>query len=103
MHDTFDVAKVEPASFHLEHESLQLFRWYIKDHEEPKWKDCFQLLLQLFGPSSFDEFTRELTKLLQTGTLREYQREFEKLGNHIEGLSDGFYGIFFISVIKDVI
>ena len=39
MHNTFDVTKVLLASFHLEHEALQWFCWYIKDHEEPQWTD----------------------------------------------------------------
>ena len=79
MHNTFDVSKVPLASFHLERESPQWFCWYIKDHEEPQWIGFFQLILHRFGPSGFDEFTGALTKLHQTGTVREYQTEFEKL------------------------
>ena len=103
LHNTFDVNKVPLSSFHLEHESLQWFRWYIKAHEEPKWADFFQHLLQRFGHISFDEFTRELTKIRQTGTVREYQTNFEKLANHTEGFSNAFYKSCFISDIKDVI
>ena len=73
LHNTFDVNKVPLASFHLEHEALQWFRWYIKAHAEPNWTDFSQLLLQRFGPSAFDDFTGALTKLRQTGTVREYQ------------------------------
>ena len=77
LHNTFDVNKVPLASFHLEHEAIQWFCWYIKAREEPKWIDFFQLLLQRFGPSAFDDFTGELTKLRQTGTVREYLTKFE--------------------------
>ena len=35
LHNIFDVNKVPLASFHLEHESLQWFCWYIKAHAEP--------------------------------------------------------------------
>ena len=62
-----------------------------------------QLFLQLFGPSAFDDFTGALTKLRQTGTVREYQTEFEKLVKHIEGFSDAFYRICFIIGLKDTI
>ena len=41
LHNTFDVNKFPLASFHLEHEALQLFRWYIKAHAEPNWTDFF--------------------------------------------------------------
>ena len=93
---------------HLHHfiwnvKPLQWFCWYIKDHEEPQWTDFCQLLLHRFGPSGFDEFTRALTKLRQTDTVREYQIEFENLVKHTEGFSDAFYRSCFISGIKDTI
>ena len=59
--------------------------------------------MQLFGPSAFDDFTRALTKLHQTGTVREYQIEFEKLTNHTEGFPNAFYLSYFISGLKDAI
>ena len=82
----FDFNKVSLASFHLEHEALQWFRWYIKAHATPNWTDFSQLLLQRFGPSAFDDFTGSLTKLCQTSTLWEYQVEFEKLVNQCDFL-----------------
>ena len=103
MHNTFDVTKVPLASFHLEHEALQWFYWYIKDLEEPQWTDFCQFLLHRFGLSGFDEFIGALTKTCQTGTVREYQTEFEKLVKDTEGFSDAFYRICFISDLKDTI
>ena len=35
LHNTFDFNKIPLASFHLEHEALQWFHWYIKAHAEP--------------------------------------------------------------------
>ena len=46
LYNTFDVHQVTLASFHLEQENLQWYRWYIKAHEEPKWPDFCQLFLQ---------------------------------------------------------
>ena len=63
LHNSFDVNKVSLASFHLEHEALQWFRWYIKAHSEPNWTDFSQHLLWRFGPSDFDEFIGALTNL----------------------------------------
>ena len=37
LHNTFDFNKFSLASFHLEHEALQWFRWYIKAHAQPNW------------------------------------------------------------------
>ena len=59
--------------------------------------------MQRFGPTAFDDFIGSLTKIRQTGTVREYQTKFEKLDNHIEGLFDAFYRSCFISNLKDAI
>ena len=80
LHNTFDANKVSLTSFHLEHEALQWFCWYIKAHVEPNWTDFCQLLLQRFGHSSFDDFIGALTKLCQTWTVREYQTEIWETG-----------------------
>ena len=56
-----------------------------------------------FGPSGFDEFTKALTKLRQTSTVKEYQIEFENLVKHIEGFFDAFYRSCFIIGLKDII
>ena len=103
LHNTFDFNKVPLASFHLEHEALQWFHWYIKAHAKPKWIDFSQLLLQRFGPSAFDDFTGALTKIRQTSTVREYQTKFEKITNHTKGLPNAFYLSCFISGLKDAI
>lgn len=103
LHNTLDNHKVPLASFHLEHEALQWFRWYIKANVGPTWRELCTLILERFGPSSFDDFTGALTKLRQTGTVREYQTEFEKLANHTEGLSDEFFRSCFVSGLKDAL
>ena len=73
LHNTFDVNKVPLACFHLEHDALQWFHYYIKDHIDPNLTYFFELILQRFIPIYFDDFIGSLTKLFQTGTVREYQ------------------------------
>lgn len=38
-----------------------------------------------FGPTAAEDFDGALSKFQQTGTLREYHREFEKLQNKVSG------------------
>ncbi|XP_058111277.1 uncharacterized protein LOC131254302 [Magnolia sinica] len=38
-----------------------------------------------FGPSDCEDFDEALSRIRQTGSLREYQREFEQLGNRVTG------------------
>ena len=56
-----------------------------------------------FGPNDHEDFTRALTKLHQTIIVKEYQNQFEKLANHIEGLDDAFFTSCFISGLKEEI
>ncbi|KAL9360637.1 hypothetical protein Peur_048760 [Populus x canadensis] len=38
-----------------------------------------------FGPSECENFDEALSRIRQTGSLHEYQREFERLGNWVRG------------------
>lgn len=38
-----------------------------------------------FGPTDCEDFDESLSKIRQTGLLRDYQREFERLGNQVKG------------------
>ncbi|CAL5379765.1 unnamed protein product [Camellia sinensis] len=67
------------ASFNLE-DDAQLWYQLLKE-ETPiiSWEDFKQGLLNRYGPTQFQDFFDELTKLQQTGSVREYQAQFEKL------------------------
>lgn len=38
-----------------------------------------------FGPSKSKDFDEALSQVRQTGSLREYQKELERLGNRVRG------------------
>ena len=38
-----------------------------------------------FGPTNCEDFDEALSKVKQTGTLRDYQKEFERHGNRVQG------------------
>lgn len=38
-----------------------------------------------FGPPALEDFDEALSRIKQTGTFRDYQREFEKLGSRVRG------------------
>jgi hypothetical protein len=42
-------------------------------------------LLVRFGPTEVEDYDEALTKIQQIGTLREYQQEFKRLANRVEG------------------
>ena len=53
-----------------------------------------------FGPSKLEDYQRKLTKLIQTGTVIEYQEEFEQLSNKVDDLSKKVLLSCFISGLK---
>ena len=38
-----------------------------------------------FGPTDGEDFDKALSHIIQSRSLRDYQREFEKLGNRVQG------------------
>ena len=38
-----------------------------------------------FGPTDCEDFDESLYKIKQMGSLRDYQKEFERIGNKVDG------------------
>ncbi|GKE62087.1 hypothetical protein Tco_1512454, partial [Tanacetum coccineum] len=53
-----------------------------------------------FGPSEYEDSNGALSKLLQLGTVKDYQREFEKLMNRATDIPDSLLISFYISGLK---
>lgn len=49
------------------------------------WEKFEEELWARFGPSECENFDEALSRVKQQGNLRDYQREFEKLGNRVQG------------------
>ncbi|KAJ9166893.1 hypothetical protein P3X46_021582 [Hevea brasiliensis] len=47
--------------------------------------DSEKELWSRFGPTDCEDFDESLSKIRQTGLLRDCQREFERLGNRVKG------------------
>ncbi|KAL0444650.1 UNVERIFIED_CONTAM: hypothetical protein Slati_2187700 [Sesamum latifolium] len=61
--------------------------WYLDNGLLSSW-DAFLHALELrFGPSSYENHRQALFKVRQTGSLQDYQLEFECLCNRVVGLS----------------
>lgn len=91
----FDYQKTDPsekvylASYHLQGEANQWWRWlqrtYREEDKEVTWEVFVEELWSRFGPTDCDDFDESLSKIRQVGSLRDYQREFERLGNKVKG------------------
>ncbi|KAL4318769.1 hypothetical protein GQ457_18G015560 [Hibiscus cannabinus] len=81
--------KVSLASFHLEGEANQWWQWLLRtfkeEGKEVTWLIFEEELWARFGPTDCEDFDEALSRVRQLGSLRDYQREFEKLGNRVQG------------------
>ncbi|KAA8520752.1 hypothetical protein F0562_014976 [Nyssa sinensis] len=86
---TTDAQKVPLASFHLEGEANQWWQWLRRTFKEEgrvlNWEIFEAELWARFGPSDCEDFDKALSRIRQVGSLRDYQEEFERLGNRVCG------------------
>ncbi|CAL1391412.1 unnamed protein product [Linum trigynum] len=83
--------KVSLASYHLEGDANQWWQWlrrtYRADGIPITWESFSSELWARFGPSAATGFDEILSHIKQTGSLKDYQTEFERLGNRVRGWS----------------
>ena len=48
-----------------------------------QWEEFTRALCIYFGPLNFEDFDEALAKLQQTGNIREYQMQFERLAAYV--------------------
>ncbi|XP_040996109.1 uncharacterized protein LOC121242288 [Juglans microcarpa x Juglans regia] len=103
---TAENQKVFMAAYHLEGEANQWWQWLRRTLQEDgraiPWEQFEEELWARFGPSGCEDFDEALSRIRQLGTLRDYQREFEKLGNTMRGWTQkALVGTFMKAEISD--
>lgn len=88
------------VSFFMQGDALSWFKWLHNNQLLTTWDAFTRALALRFGPSSFENHKAALFKLWQTGTVTEYQVEFERLNNCVTGLSADTILQCFISGLK---
>jgi hypothetical protein len=91
------------AAYHLEGEAQLLYQLFKESEEQVSWETLKNGLHVRHGPTQFDDFFGDLTKLRQTGTVREYQGEYERLLSRAGCLSLTQQVSGFISGLKESI
>jgi hypothetical protein len=71
------------ASFHLQDDALQWYQWYQQTQPNVQWEEFTQALCIRFGPFDYEDFDEALAKLRQTGSICEYQTQFERLAARV--------------------
>ncbi|KAA8523272.1 hypothetical protein F0562_009695 [Nyssa sinensis] len=81
----FEFQQIEPeervslAAYHLEGDAQLWYQLLKEEGEVITWALLKEGLHARFGPTEFEDFFGDLTKLWQSSTMREYQTQFKKL------------------------
>nr|GEX19081.1 hypothetical protein [Tanacetum cinerariifolium] len=89
------LAQQQAATFQVQFDALRL--------SYRRLQGCYRFdesVKNQFGLSKYDDPHEALSKLLQTGTVADYQREFEKLMNRVTDISEALLISFYISGLK---
>ncbi|GKA55977.1 retrotransposon-related protein, partial [Tanacetum coccineum] len=88
------------VGFNLEGEAAEWFRWMTRNGLITNWDAFVDSVKNRFGPSKYEDPQGALLKLLQTGTVAQYQSEFEKLMNRVTDISENLLISFYVSGLK---
>ncbi|GJR00634.1 ty3-gypsy retrotransposon protein [Tanacetum coccineum] len=88
------------VGFNLDGEAAEWFRWMTRNKLINNWDGFLENVRNRFGPSKYEDPQVTLSKLLQTGTVAQYQSEFEKLMNRVTDISKALLISFYISGLK---
>ncbi|GKE78986.1 ty3-gypsy retrotransposon protein [Tanacetum coccineum] len=88
------------VGFNLEGADAEWFQWMTRNGLITTWARFEESMRNCFGPSEYKDLNGVLLKLLQLGTVKDYQREFEKLMNRATDIPDSLLIFFYISRLK---
>nr|GEZ36660.1 hypothetical protein [Tanacetum cinerariifolium] len=88
------------VGFNLEGATADCFRWMSRNGLITTWDIFVESVKNHFGPSKYEDPQGVLSKLLQLGTIEDYQREFKKLMNRVMDIPDFLLICFYILGLK---
>jgi hypothetical protein len=93
--------KVMLTTYHLEGEAQLWYHIFKEDVMNISWENLKEAMHVRFGPTQFEDFYGDLSKLRQVGSVKEYQCQFEKLLSRVGKLSQVHQVGCFVSGLKE--
>nr|GEX16486.1 hypothetical protein [Tanacetum cinerariifolium] len=81
--NTFADQRLRIVGFNLEGAVVEWFRWMTRSGLITTWARFKESVNNRFGPSTYEDPNGASSRLLQLGTIEDYQQEFEKLMNRL--------------------
>ena len=79
--------RLHVVSFNLDGDAAEWFRWMMRNNLITTWDVFLESVRNRFGPCKYEDPQGALSKLLQMGTMAQYQSEFEKFMNRVTVIS----------------
>ncbi|XP_050911420.1 uncharacterized protein LOC127126527 [Lathyrus oleraceus] len=102
-HDTPEASRLQIVSFHLEGRAAGWFQWATRNNLFTSWQAFLTSVRHRFGPTAYEDVEGELSKLSQTGSVADFQAQFEDLMNKVNGISEPLLISFFITGLKQTL
>ncbi|XP_061348070.1 uncharacterized protein LOC133293510 [Gastrolobium bilobum] len=95
-----DEFKVPLAGLRMEGMAAAWYQWMYNSGLIRSWSDLSRGIRERFGVSAYTNLKGVLSKLVQSGSLRDYIQQFEVMINQVPGLDDDLYMSFFVSGLQ---
>ena len=95
--------RLRVVGFNLEGDAAEWFRWMTRNKLITTWDGFLESVRNRFGPCKYEDPQGALSKLLQKGTVAQYQSDFEKLMNRVTDISESLLISFYISGLKPML
>ncbi|GJW64147.1 retrotransposon-related protein [Tanacetum coccineum] len=97
---TIEDQRLNVVGFNLVGSTVEWFRWMSRNKLITNWEGFLESVRNRFGLCKYEDLQGSLFKLLQTGTVVQYQSEFEKLMNRVTDISENLLISFYMSGLK---
>ncbi|KAH0696160.1 hypothetical protein KY285_012996 [Solanum tuberosum] len=88
------------ASFYLDGEALEWYRWLFRNKQLVDWSHFAAKLILRFRKKELEDPEGRLAKLRQSSTVADYQSRFEAMANETEDISDSLMMKLFLSGLR---
>ncbi|GKD37650.1 ty3-gypsy retrotransposon protein [Tanacetum coccineum] len=89
--------RLRMVGFSLEGDAAEWYRWMTRNNLITTWDGFLESVRNRFGPCKYEDPQWAVSKLLQIGTVAQYQSKFEKLMNRVTDIFEGLLLSFYIS------
>lgn len=100
LYRTSEEQRLQIISFNMDGETAEWFRWMKRNNMVSTWEKFLDSVKLRFGLSQFEDPLGALCKLLQRGSVAEYQATFEKLMNCVTGVFETHLISYYVSGLK---